>query len=77
MSAVDQEIMDLSDVSVHQHSPAAPAAVVHGVRAGDQDRWREHGAATGRQANNSEIFVLPLAHAASTLSADRAIICAI
>src|SRR5664279_1007393 len=39
LDAVDQEIVNLSVIGVHQHRPAASAAVVHRVGAGDQD-WR-------------------------------------
>jgi len=50
---VDQETVDLSDIGMQKHRSAAPAAEVHGVRAGDEDRRRAYGAATFRQLNDS------------------------
>lgn len=52
-SAVDQETVDLSDIGMQKHRSAAPAAVVHGVSASDEDRRRAHGAAIFRQLNDS------------------------
>ena len=49
---MDQETVDLSDIGMQKHCSAAPAAVVHGVRASDEDRRRAYGAATFGQLND-------------------------
>jgi hypothetical protein len=59
---VDQETVDLSDIGMQKHSSTASAAVVHGVRASDEDRRRAYGAATFGQLNDGEIFTLAGIH---------------
>jgi hypothetical protein len=46
---MDQQVMNLSMVGVHQHRPTLAAAVVNGVRAGHEDGWRAYEFATARQ----------------------------
>jgi hypothetical protein len=59
---VDQETVDLSDIGMQKHGSAASAAVVHGVRACDEDRRRAYGPATFGQLNDGEIFALAGIH---------------
>ena len=54
--------MDLSDIGMQKHRSAVSAAVVHSVRACDEDRRRAYSAATFGQFNNGEIFTLAGIH---------------
>jgi hypothetical protein len=47
-TALDNEIVDLAPLGVHQHRAAMSAAIVDGVGAGDQDWWGSYDSADSR-----------------------------
>ena len=51
---MDDEIVDLSLLRVHQHRAAVAADVVHSVSAGDQDRRRADDVLRPRSQNQSQ-----------------------
>jgi hypothetical protein len=50
---MDQEIVHLSGFGVHQHRPAASAAIVGRVSACDEDRRRAYGVLTRMKRHKS------------------------
>ena len=51
---MNDEIMDLSGLSVHQHDAAVAADVIHSVRTGDEDGRRADDVSRPRHKNRSQ-----------------------
>src|SRR4029078_492054 len=64
-SAMDQQVVNLPIVGVHQHRSAASAAVVHGGGAGDENGWCAYEFAPRRQFDNFESCTVVSGHAVS------------
>ena len=59
---VDQEVVDLPFIGVHEHGPAVAAAVVYGMGARDEDRRCGDDGARLRSFNYLEILTRAVGH---------------